>query len=185
MKCTPLVLSCLLLLPPSLWASSFYCPENHAYISIGMSELQVTKACGDPVSKKDSNQPVIKKIPATQLVYNNEGTKTGFYGVWNIPMGSGGLLLQVTLVNNKVQTIEVNGSNSNSVSICKGVNIQPGDPAGKVYSACGNPSTVNQTFITQMVPTQTSPKLWLYQFNQYQKPVVMTFVNGKLHSIQQ
>ena len=40
----------LVLLPFSLFADpdSLYCPQNHAYISVGMTPDQVIAACGQP-----------------------------------------------------------------------------------------------------------------------------------------
>lgn len=162
---------------------SFYCPQNHAYINVGMSTNQVLAACGQPLSQQDSNQPILQRIPVQQLIYNNQGTGTAFYGVWNVPTGSGGTSLQVDVVNNRVKTISVNGSESNAFSICNGTNIQVGDQVGKVYGSCGSPSVVNNTFINQPVPTATKPKIWIYSPGQYQPTVSLTFVDGKLQSI--
>lgn len=88
------------------------------------------------------------------------------------------------MVNQKVKYIKLNGSNSNAVSICKGTNIQPGDPIQKVYYSCGSPSVTNNTYINEVVPTAEKPQVWIYQPGQYQSAVTMTFVNGKLYSIQ-
>jgi len=174
----------LSLLPLSALADqSFYCPQNHAYINIGMSTNQVIAACGTPLSKQESNQPIVQKIPVQQLIYNNQGTDTAFYGVWNVPTGNGGTSLQVDVINNRVQNISVNGSNSNAFSICNGANIQIGDQVGKVYGACGSPSVVNNTFMNQVVPTANKPEVWIYEPGQYQATVSLTFVDGKLQSI--
>lgn len=176
----------LLLLPFSLFADtqSYYCPQNHAYINLGMTPDEVIAACGQPISQQESNQPLQQKIPMQQLIYNNLGTSTAFYGVWNIPTGSGGVSLEINVVNQKVHSIKLNGSGSNAVSVCQGSNIQPGDSVQKVYSSCGSPSTVNNTFINEIVPTAEKPVIWIYQPGQYQPSVSMTFVNGKLQSIQ-
>lgn len=174
----------LLGLPFSLMADqSFYCPQNHAYINIGMSPNEVIAACGQPLSQQDSNQPLMQKIPVQQLIYNNQGTGTAFYGVWNVPTGSGGTQLQVDVVNNRIKAIRVNGSDSNAFSICNGANIQVGDQVGKVYGSCGSPSVVNNTYINQIVPTAQKPQIWIYQPGQYQPTVSLTFVDGKLQSI--
>ncbi len=174
----------LLGLPFSLMADdSFYCPQNHAYINVGMSTNEVIAACGQPLSQQDSNQPIMQRIPVQQLIYNNQGTGTAFYGVWNVPTGSGGTQLQVDVVNNRIKEIRVNGSDSNAFSICNGANIQVGDPVGKVYGSCGSPSVVNNTYINQVVPTAQKPQIWIYQPGQYQPTVSLTFVDGKLQSI--
>ena len=66
------------------------------------------------------------------------------------PTGNGGARLQVDIVDHKVKAIKINGSDSNAFSICRGANIQVGDPVGKVYGACGSPSIVNNTYINQI-----------------------------------
>ncbi|MBI2785056.1 MAG: DUF2845 domain-containing protein [Legionella longbeachae] len=188
MKLTLLVSTVLglLILPLSLFADgqSYYCPQNHAYIQIGMTPDQVIAACGQPVSQQETNQPVLQKVPVQQLIYNNLGTSTAFYGVWNLPTGSGGVQLEIDIVDQKVRAIKLDGANSNAVSVCQGVNIQAGDPAQKVFYSCGNPSMVNNSYINEVVPTTEKPKIWVFQPGQYQSPVTMTFVNGKLLSIQ-
>lgn len=174
----------LFILPFGLLADqSFYCPQNHGYINIGMSTKEVIAACGQPLSQEDSNKPILKKIPVQQLIYNNQGTGTAFYGVWNVPTGSGGTQLQIDVIDNRIRNITVNGSNSNAFSICGGANIQVGDQVGKVYGSCGSPSVVNNTYINESVPTAQKPQVWIYQLGQYQPTVSLTFVDGKLQSI--
>jgi hypothetical protein len=176
----------LFYLPFSLNADdSFYCPQKHGYIRIGMTTEQVIAACGQPLSQQDSRKPITVRIPVTQLMYNNQGADTAFYGVWNIPTGSAGTPLQVNIVNQRVKSVEVNNQSSNAFSVCGGVSIQIGDPASKVYGACGSPSAINSTFIEQPVPTATKPQIWIYQLGQYQSTVSLTFVDGKLQSINQ
>ena len=85
---------------------SYYCPQNHGYINIGMTPDQVISACGQPLSQQESNQPILQKIPVQQLIYNHQGTETAFYGVWNIPTGSGGTQLQVDIVNNRLNQLK-------------------------------------------------------------------------------
>jgi hypothetical protein len=174
----------MFVMPFSLFADqSLYCPQNHAYINIGMTPDQVIAACGQPISQNDSNRPILQKIPVQQLIYNNQGANTAFYGVWNLPTGSGGTSLQINVVNNLVKDVSVNGSDSNAFSLCGGNTIEVGDEVGKIYSACGSPDVVNNTYINQMVRTAQRPVVWVYQPGQYQSPVSLTFVDGKLQSI--
>lgn len=175
----------LITIPFTLFATdSYYCPQNHAYIHLGMTPDQVIAACGQPLSQQDSNQPMIQQVPVQQLIYNNLGTNTAFYGVWNLPTGNGGIQLEVDIVNQKVRSIKLNGSDSNAASICQGTSIQAGDPAQKVYYACGTPSAVNNSFINEVVPSKEKPKVWIYQPTPYQPSVSMTFIDGKLFLIQ-
>ncbi|WP_028388266.1 DUF2845 domain-containing protein [Legionella fairfieldensis] len=163
---------------------SFYCPQNHGYINIGMTPDQVMASCGQPLSKQLSNQPVMQKVPVQQLIYNNQGSQRAFYGVWSIPVGvSGGAQLEVDVINNKVSSVRINGSNTNAFSICGGNSIEAGDPVSQVYGACGSPSIVNNTYINQPIQTNQRPEVWIYQPGEYQSPISLTFVNGKLQSI--
>jgi hypothetical protein len=187
----------LLILPCLAQADqSMYCPQNHAYINIGMSTDQVIAACGQPSSIQESNQPIMQKVPMQQLIFNNlapndsdfagslnTAPNTAFYGVWNIPTGSSGVQVQVDIVDNKVKNITVNGGGSNALSLCSGTNIQVGDPASKVYGACGSPNVTNNSYINVPIPSQTRPQIWIYQPGPYQPSFSLTFVDGKLQSI--
>lgn len=180
----------------SFAAQSIYCPQRSGYINVGMTQDQVIAACGQPLSKQQSNTPVMQRIPVQQLLYNNQGAPKAFYGVWAIPVGNsnrgllqpfgsntGGAQLQVDIVDNKVSAVKINGSDTNAFSICDDENIEIGDPASKVLANCGDPSLVNNTFINQPIASTEKPEVWIYQPGQYQSPVSLTFVNGKLQSI--
>lgn len=184
----------MLILPCTLFgAQAYFCPQNHRYINIGMTQEEVIAACGMPLSKQDSNQPILQKVPVQQLIYNNKGTDpstsmwniptgTAFYGVWNIPTGVGGTQIKIDVVNKQVRAIEINGSGDNAVSVC-GSGVQIGDPVGKVYAACGSPTVINNTYVNQVVPTAQKPQVWIYQPGEFQPPVSLTFADGKLQSI--
>ena len=180
--------------PPSV-----YCPQKAGYINIGMTPDQVIAACGQPLSQQQSNAPVMEQIPVKQVFFNNQGQSTAFYGVWALPGGSGnygeyqpfnsnnggsGVQLQVDIANNQVRSVKVNGSDTNAFSICGGVSINVGDPASKVYNACGSPSLVNTTYVNVPIQSAQKPQIWVYQMGQYAKPMTLTFVNGQLQSIQ-
>lgn len=189
----------ILLLPSLTFAGpqSIYCPQNSGYITIGMSEDEVIAACGKPLSKQESNQPIVKQVPVKQLIYNGQGDATAFYGVWALPIGKsntgilqpfggnsgGGAKLQVSIINDKVSSANINGSDTNAFTICNGVSIKIGDPANQVYGACGSPSLVNNTYINQIVPSNTKPQVWIYQPGQYQPAINLTFIDGQLQSI--
>jgi len=168
-----------------LAANALYCPENHAYINLGMSKAQVTAACGNAVSKQETNHPLAQKIPMKQLIYNNKGTDTAFYGAWNIPTGSGGAQLVIDIIDNKVKGVKIEAGGSNASTICDGAKIQIGDPISKVFNNCGNPSITNTTFINEAVPTNNKPEIWIFKPGPYQPSFSLTFVDGKLQSINQ
>jgi hypothetical protein len=175
----------LVLAPFSLFSAteSFYCPQNKAFIKIGMTQDEVISACGQPASQQDSNQPATEKVPVTQLIYNNMGSSTAFYGVWNVATGTSGSRLEFNIVNKKVRSMKLNSSDTNAASLCSGNSVQVGDPVEKVYYSCGSPSVTNSTYINEMMPGAPKPQVWTYEVGQYQPSVTLTFVNGKLKSI--
>lgn len=184
----------------SLFADqSLYCPQNHGYINVGMTMNEVIGACGQPLSKQESKQPIFQKVPVQQLIYNNKGSNLDTVGPYSmttqgsnvishspysLSTGSSGAMLEIDIINNKVKEIKVNGTGTNAASFCEGVSIQIGDEQAKVMSSCGSPSLINNTFMNQVVPTETKPQIWIYKPDQYQSPVSLTFVDGKLQSIQ-
>jgi hypothetical protein len=166
-----------------------YCTGGQAYINVGMSQAQVLKACGQPVGKRPTKEAVVQQVPVTQLIYtrlNRGGTYRGYdriYQLWSLPSGTKGISLQVDVIDNKISGISLNGSSTNASNLCGGKNFQVGDPVNNVYSACGNPTITNNTFINQTIPRSQSPEVWIYQVDPYQAPFNLTFVNGKLQSI--
>ncbi len=196
MKAGSVTYALLMLAPLCVYsAESYYCPQKSGTIRIGMSIEDVVAACGSPLSKTESDEPLMVKVPVQQLIYNSAGIDTAptdmfnnpegtaFYGVWNIANNSNlGTELEFDIVNNKVREVRVNGDNTNAASLCN-ANIQIGDDVAKVYNFCGGPSVVNNSYINQMIYTSEKPQVWIYQSSQYVKPVSLTFVNGKLQSI--
>jgi hypothetical protein len=163
--------------------SSVYCPQNHGYVSLGMTQDEVMSICGTPTQKQKSNAPLMQKLPMTQLMYNNEGTPKAFYGVWSLSVGvTTGANLEVDIVNNKVYAVILGGESSKAFSICGGKAIVKGDPVSKVYAACGNPSAINDSYVTTAVTETAFPEIWLYEMA-YQKSIRLTFLKGKLESI--
>ncbi len=185
------LLACSILFFPlaAISASSMYCPQRQGYINIGMTDSQVLSACGQPNAKQTASNPVVEKIPVTQLIYttlNQGGPYPGvnnMYQRWSLPSGSTGTNLTIEVRNNQITGVSINGSGTNAATICGGISLQIGDTVNKVYSACGTPSLVNQTYINQPVPRNEHPETWIYQVNPYQPPFTLTFTNGKLQSI--
>jgi hypothetical protein len=169
-------------------ANTIYCPENHGYINVGMTADQVLSSCGQPTSIEKSNQGMVQKIPVTQLIYTNLDQGAVYsglnstYQMWSLPSGTTQLSLEVSIMDNKVSGIQVNGGSSNAMTLCGGNPIQIGDPADNVFSACGDPSSTNQTYITRNIQTKVKPEIWTYQ-SQSQSSFSLTFVNGVLQSI--
>ena len=163
-------------------AQSLYCPEHSQYIKIGMSADQVVQACGQPLTKQKKKGYLTKRVPMTQYIYNSAGSKKAFYGTWQLSTGQGGAQVIVNVSDNKVKSISMAGSSSNSFSLCGGSAISVGDSAAKLR-ACGQASAVNTTYINQPTGQSAVNEIWVYQLNQYQPSVRLTFVNGKLQSI--
>lgn len=180
----------LLTATPALAVSQLYCPQNSGYIKLGMTQAEVLAACGQPLAKQQSNGPVTQKVPMKQMIYNTlntgsvyPGLNPAFYNQWSLPSGAYGISLEVDVINDKVSAVRINGSSTNAMSICGGTSVQVGDNANQVLIACGSPSMVNNSFVNQTVPSNTKPEVWIYQVDQYQSPSSLTFINGKLQSI--
>ena len=183
-------LSILIATSGSAMAGSLYCPQNAGYINTGMTADEVLAACGPPLTKQQSNASVTEKVPVKQLLYTSlntgsvyPGLNAAYYDQWSLPSGSNGLDVDIDIVNDKVSAFSINGSNTNAMSVCGGSSIQVGSSINQVYTACGTPNVVNNSFINQSIPSNSKPEIWIYQFNQYQSPVSLTFINGKLQSI--
>ncbi len=174
----------------SALAGSLYCPQNAGYITTGMTQDQVLAACGPPLAKQQSNAAVTEKIPVKQLLYTSintgsfyPGLNSAYYNQWSLPSGSTGLGIEVDVVNDKVSAVNINGTATNAMSVCGGSSIQIGSSVNQVYAACGTPTMINNSFINQAIPNNSKPEVWIYQVNQYQSPISLTFINGKLQSI--
>lgn len=188
---------------------NFYCPTNHGFIQIGMSQAQVLTACGNPTVKKQSVQPATRKVPVLQLIYNNKDTRNAFYGYWNLSVSqSSGSQLQIDIVQNKVYSIMMNGESTNATSLCTAHNppipmqgmagrsqaaslstqyeaepISVGDSASKAYMLCGNPSTTNNSYVNAILSTTEPTYIWTYDLGPYQPGFTLTFVGNQLVSI--
>ena len=173
-------------------ADSFYCPQNHQYINVGMSQAQVLQACGEPSSKKSGANTVTQQIPVVQLIYSNlnSGAVDYYPGVnpiyrqWSLPSGSQGVTIQVNVIENKIASIALNQQSTNAVSACQGGSFQVGDDISAVTNACGSPSIVNNSYINKSVPKEMQPEIWNYNNLPYQPGVTLTFIQGVLQFIQ-
>lgn len=192
MKSQCIVALSIALLPAVAFSvDSIYCPQRQGYINIGMSQSEVVQACGQP-TQKSSNIRLEVKIPMTQLIYtsiNQDAVYPGLnsqFAMWSLPTGSQaqGTKLMVNIVENKVTSVDINGSSANGASICSGNNVQVGDDQSSVYAACGSPSLVNNTYTTKPIPKEDKPEIWIYRIDQYQPVISLTFIRGTLQSIE-
>ena len=173
-------------------ADSFYCPQNHGYINLEMSQAEVIAACGEPTSRKAGANAVTQQVPVVQLIYStiNYGPVDFYpcidpiYKQWSLPSGSQGINVQVNIINNKVASISINQQPANGLSACSGGSFQVGDDISAVTNACGSPNIINDSYIDQPVAKELQPENWTYNNLDYQPPVTLTFINGRLKSIQ-
>lgn len=186
-----LLLALSVVFTPLAFADPVYCPQRAGYINVGMTEDEVINACGQPISKVQSTQAATQKVPMQQLIYNAlntgsvyPGLNDAFYNQWSLPSGTTGTTLQISVVNNKVKSIELNGSSTNAFSLCHDTSIQVGDDVNAVYNACGSPNMTNSTYAIELMPGNPKSETWLYQSSKYLAPMSLTFVNGTLQSIQ-
>ena len=186
----------LVMLSIALWpltgalADQLYCPAHSGYINTGMSEAQVVAACGKPLAKQSPSVPVTQRVQVKQLIYTalNQGSvypglNSAFYTQWSLPSGTTGIGLTIEVVNDKVVNVSVNGDSTKAMSLCGQSSIQAGTPLSQVYSACGSPMMMNNTYVDQVIPSKAKPEVWMYQINSYGAPVSLTFANGTLQSI--
>lgn len=181
------------------YAEGKYCPQNHQYIQVGMTPDQVIAACGKPASVEKLTHSLNKKVPMTQLIYNTTvpgqpypTLKSAFYTQWSIPTGpndTANTEMVVDIVDHKIHGIKIGNGSTNVSTLCQGVNIQGagipikvGDNETMVYQACGSPDSVNQTYIDEPIKGK-NPEVWTYVIDQYQPPMHLTFLNGRLESI--
>ncbi len=192
-KIWSVLVACLLSLPITAAANSFYCPTGHGYIDLGMNKDAVRAACGQPTRIEKSNQALTQQIPVTELIYTNLNQGAPYsgldrtYQMWSINSGTTRVSMRVSIINNQVTSIQVNGQSENAMNICAGTPIQIGDSADSVYAACGDPSMVNQTYIKQPIKTNNNatPEIWRYDVNDYGTSFRLTFLNDILQSISQ
>lgn len=183
-------------------AESTYCPQGHALLQIGMSETEVLGACGQPTRKMTSQEPLSEKIPVTQLIYTGISQPNSYpgqvnavsdnwypgladiYSQWSLPKASNeSFKLEVDIINDKISAIRMNGGGSNAMSMCAGEPFQIGDDLGAVYASCGSPETTNTTYKNAPIPSKKKPEIWIYEVDQYSPKLRLTFIDGKLQSI--
>lgn len=168
----------------------FYCPQKHGYARIGMTESEVLAACGQPTLKEKSKQAAVEQVPVTQLIYttlNPDPVYRGYklvYSMWSLPIGSQGSTLEVDIIDKKIVAIRFNGESTNASSVCDNRSFAVGDVADTVFTACGNPSHVNKTFINRKINSKSKPVTWVYNSDPYQPTFRLIFLDGTLRAIE-
>lgn len=193
----------LLALPVEvIYADSTYCPNGHSFIHEGMTESEILGACGNPTQKIKSTQAATEKVPVTQLIYtsisqtNNYPGQvnamsnnwypglTNLYSQWSLPKATNeSFKLEVDIINDKVVGIRMNGGSANANTMCPGGKFEIGDELNQVYAACGSPETTNTTYKVVNIPSQNKPMIWIYEIDSYHPKLRLTFIDGKLQSI--
>jgi hypothetical protein len=191
-----LIFGCVLFSFSAIARDQAYCPGGHGQIRLEMTEQQVIAACGPPISKREAGGTLSRQVPVSQLIYTTLQTDStadnpraswgginNLYKQWSLPSGTNQLRLEVNIVDGKVKAINLNGSSVNAQSVCAGGSFAIGDDEIRVRQACGSPNVVNETFVTQPVPSDQQPQIWIYRTDQYQPPLTLTIINGRLKSI--
>ena len=193
----------LLVIPVGLvFSEQAYCPQGHAFIQLGMTESEILSACGKPTQQMKSPQAATERIPVTQLIYSSISQVnpypgqvnamsnnwypglTNIFNQWSLPTATNeAFKLEVDIVNNKVTSIRMNGGGTNALTMCPGRPIQVGDDINDVYSSCGSPETTNTTYKNVVIPSKEKPVIWIYEVDQYSPNLRLTFIDGKLQSI--
>lgn len=173
-------------------ADPFYCPQNSQYINIGMSQSDVIQACGEPQNVKKSKKSAVKKVPVSQLTFNvstqsiglTAGTRTPGIQSGAFYANSGPLsTLVVTVSEDKITNISLNGASTQSASICGG-SFAVGDPGSNAIASCGDPTAVNNTYKNVNTDKIDEVETWSYSPGNYQPSFQLTFVDGALSAIQ-
>ncbi len=110
------------------WA--IFCPNSFNQINPGDSVDVVKLACGKPDTEK------------TYVAQSNQPQEWIYFLQLALPL-TGTIKMSVTLVQNKVISIIVNGIGTSTTQACGG-NIQIGSTLEAVKAACGKPVLVNQ-----------------------------------------
>ena len=187
--------------------NTFYCPQGHSNISLGMTAAQVKAQCGEPEMTDGSSTNLTQKIPVTRLTYNNMNKGSVYfwnlnkvYNEFGLPSGSQITPFTVDIINNKVKTLTLDGNSVNTTTACgyqgntsfpggtnpnEPASIEVGDPAEKVYSLCGAADYTDETYILAPIPSSDKPQHWTYQVDTYQPAYQLLFISGKLVSIEQ
>jgi hypothetical protein len=90
----------------------------------------------------------------------------------------------ITIVANKVRSINFNNSKVQGSSLCQSGSIKVGATLGQVINACGTPSYVNDSFQKISQGGVIKQEIWVIKTNDYSSNLRLTFNNGILQSIQ-
>lgn len=184
---------------------SFYCPQGQKTVQVGMTDKEVLDACGNPNAKIAAKHAATERVPVTVLIYSSinapnpysdsgMGQVNAVYNNWypgldsiyqefSLPKNrNDSFKMQVSIIKNKVAAISTNGSSSNKMTLC-GNKFQIGDDVNQVYAACGTPDATNVNYIDQPIPSRTRPMTWIYQVDEFQPAYRLTFIDGRLESI--
>lgn len=174
------------------YADPFYCTGNNAYINVGMSADEVEQACGAPQTIQKSQQDATQKVPVSQLTFNVSTNTTGAYAGTVTPgvqsssfqINTGPLTtLIVSVKNNQISSISLNGESAQSVSICGNGNFGIGDPPSSATSSCGSPVSENDTYENVSTGQSNEVDTWTYHPGNYQPDFSLIFVNDVLSQI--
>lgn len=173
-------------------ADPFYCTQNNQYINVGMTIPEVLQACGKPQEVKTSKKMGTTRIMMTQMVFTIATNITRVYsgtvtpgiqsGAFNVNTGPTATAV-VNVVDGKIKSISLNGTNTESISLCGGSPFGVGDDAQLSVDSCGDPSSINDTYMTVSTGQPVQIESWKYQPDNYQPPFTLIFADGVLNKI--
>jgi hypothetical protein len=186
---------------------NLYCPHGSGMIRIGMNIAEVSQLCGIPANTV-SNTRIVQNIPITRLSYNNFYKGPVYYWnlkkvyqIFSVPSSSNNTTLTIDIYQGKVKTIALNGMGAQSTTACNYQGntqfsagskspsnnsvISVGDTQDAIFSACGSPDTIDDTFIQMPISKNDKPEMWTYQFDTYSPKYKLIFIQGVLQSIEQ
>lgn len=162
-------------------AASYYCASSsgNGYINTGYTMAQVQAVCGNPTSNTQQQSPTTVNQQLQSWLYTQRMVSPINDKSYNYNNQNQGNALQINLVNNQVTSI-VSSERGNVQSwSCPQGNLRIGMSANEALSACGQPTTVNNSTKQVNVPSYTI-NTWVYQQNSYSKPLTLEFQNGIL-----
>jgi hypothetical protein len=175
-----LALICLALSPAAHAATQYFCPSSNQYINLGASIAEARAKCGPPHTATTSPYTLKKTRLVDQWVYNYQPNTILRFGTIHTRKGA----LVVNFINNKVIEILVNGHSVASTNFCSNnLPVKVGDNNLTIRQLCDQPTIIQKT--KQTISQQKTQKVvWTYQANDYIPANTLTFISGKLVSIQ-
>lgn len=170
----------------------YLCAKTYRYIDLGNTLAEVQAACGKPIRTSTEQRAKTVTEPTEEWVYygveDPDDRESWHSQSVSVPADFDIYLyrlpkLYVTFRRNKVISVTLDSQEVGSSNICdRAALIKKGDDQSTVEGYCGSPRLSNagsKTFYEGLVEVTT----WVYQFDEYQPPLILEFQGGKLSRI--